>query len=132
MAEIKKKKEITKKTERKNITNGIGYVVASFNNTRITITDLAGNVIAWSTSGVQGFTGAKKSTPFAAQQTAEVAGRKAMEHGIRYLDVKLDGPGTGRESAVRALQSLGITVNSIVDITRVPHNGCRAKKPRRV
>ncbi|MDR0367208.1 MAG: 30S ribosomal protein S11 [Rickettsiales bacterium] len=121
-----------KKRERKNITNGIAYVLATFNNTRITITDTAGNVIAWSTAGANNFSGAKKSTPYAAQIVAENAGRKAMENGIRYLDVKMEGPGSGREAAVRALQGLGITINGIADITKIPHNGCRAKKPRRV
>jgi len=122
----------TKKKEKKNISNGIAYILATFNNTRITITDMQGNVISWSTAGANSFNGAKKSTPYAAQVTAENAGRKAMENGIRYLDVKLEGPGSGRESAVRTLQSLGITINGITDITKIPHNGCRAKKPRRV
>ena len=123
---------LTKKKEKKNISNGIAYVLATFNNTRITITDMQGNVISWSTAGANSFNGAKKSTPYAAQVTAENAGKKAMENGIRYLDVKLEGPGSGRESAVRTLQALGITINGITDITKIPHNGCRAKKPRRV
>ena len=121
-----------KKKEKKNISNGIAYILATFNNTRVTITDMQGNVISWSTAGANNFNGAKKSTPYAAQVTAEIAGKKAMENGIRYLDVKLEGPGSGRESAVRTLQSLGITINGITDITKIPHNGCRAKKPRRV
>ncbi len=125
-------KGLTKKKEKKNISNGIAYILATFNNTRVTITDMQGNVISWSTAGANSFNGAKKSTPYAAQVTAENAGRKAMENGIRYLDVKLEGPGSGRESAVRTLQSLGITINGITDITKIPHNGCRAKKPRRV
>lgn len=121
-----------KKKEKKNISNGIAYILATFNNTRVTITDMQGNVISWSTAGANSFNGAKKSTPYAAQVTAENAGRKAMENGIRYLDVKLEGPGSGRESAVRTLQNLGITINGITDITKIPHNGCRARKPRRV
>ena len=125
-------KGLTKKKEKKHISNGIAYILATFNNTRVTITDMQGNVISWSTAGANSFNGAKKSTPYAAQVTAENAGRKAMENGIRYLDVKLEGPGSGRESAVRTLQSLGITINGITDITKIPHNGCRAKKPRRV
>lgn len=122
----------TKKKEKKNISNGIAYILATFNNTRVTITDMQGNVISWSTAGANSFNGAKKSTPYAAQVTAENAGRKAMENGIRFLDVKLEGPGSGRESAVRTLQTLGITINGITDITKIPHNGCRARKPRRV
>ncbi|MBD5398225.1 MAG: 30S ribosomal protein S11 [Alphaproteobacteria bacterium] len=132
MAENKTSTFSTKKKEKKNISNGIAYILATFNNTRITITDMQGNVISWSTAGANSFNGAKKSTPYAAQVTAENAGRKAMENGIRYLDVKLEGPGSGREAAVRTLQTLGITINGITDITKIPHNGCRAKKPRRV
>ncbi|MDR1009166.1 MAG: 30S ribosomal protein S11 [Rickettsiales bacterium] len=131
MADIKRN-DAPKKRERKNITNGIAYILATFNNTRVTITDIAGNVIAWSTAGANNFAGAKKSTPYAAQVVAENAGKKAMENGIRYLDVKMEGPGSGREAAVRTLQNLGITINGITDITKIPHNGCRAKKPRRV
>ena len=131
MADAKKSSTLKKK-ERKNIMNGIAHVLATFNNTRVTITDMQGNVLAWSTAGANNFGGAKKSTPFAAQIVAENAGRKAMEHGIRYLDIKMEGPGSGREAAVRALQTLGITVNGITDITKIPHNGCRARKPRRV
>ena len=122
----------TKNRDKKNITSGVAHVNSTFNNIMVTITDAQGNVISWSTAGANNFNGAKKSTPYAAQVTAENAGRKAMEHGIRYLDVKLEGPGSGRESAVRTLQSLGITINGITDITKIPHNGCRAKKPRRV
>lgn len=117
---------------KKNISSGIACILATFNNTRITITDNQGNVIAWSTAGANSFNGAKKSTPYAAQVTAENVGKKAMENGIRFLDVKMAGPGSGRESAVRTLQSLGITINSITDITKIPHNGCRAKKARRI
>ena len=126
MATVKKRKE------KKSVYEGNVYIQATFNNTIVTITDLNGNALAWASSGGLGFNGAKKSTPYAAQVTAENAGRKAMENGIRYLDVKLEGPGSGRESAVRTLQSLGITINGITDITKIPHNGCRAKKPRRV
>lgn len=132
MADKKNSSFANKKKEKKNITNGIVHILATFNNTRITITDMQGNVVAWSTAGANRFSGAKKSTPYAAQMTAENAGKKAMENGIRYLDVKLEGPGSGRESAVRTLQTLGITINGIVDITKVPHNGCRAKKLRRM
>ena len=121
-----------KNSVKKNISSGIAFILATFNNTRITITDNQGNVIAWSTAGANNFNGAKKSTPYAAQITADNVGKKAMENGIRFLDIKMAGPGSGRESAVRALQSLGITINSITDITKIPHNGCRAKKPRRI
>ncbi len=121
-----------KNSVKKNISSGIAFILATFNNTRITITDNQGNVIAWSTAGTNNFNGAKKSTPYAAQITADNVGKKAMENGIRFLDIKMAGPGSGRESAVRALQSLGITINSITDITKIPHNGCRAKKPRRI
>ena len=128
MATVKTKK----KRVSKNIDKGQVHIKSSFNNTLVTFSDTEGNVISWSTAGANNFNGAKKSTPYAAQVTAENAGRKAMENGIRYLDVKLEGPGSGRESAVRTLQSLGITINGITDITKIPHNGCRAKKPRRV
>ena len=121
-----------KNSTKKNVSSGIACILATFNNTRITITDNQGNVIAWSTAGANSFNGAKKSTPYAAQVTAENVGKKAMENGIRFLDVKMEGSGSGRESAVRTLQSLGITINSITDITKIPHNGCRAKKPRRI
>jgi small subunit ribosomal protein S11 len=107
-------------------------VNASFNNTMITITDAQGNTIAWSTSGQQGFKGSRKSTPFAAQVAAEDAGRKAMDHGVKTLDVLVKGPGAGRESALRALQSVGFTIVSIKDVTPIPHNGCRPRKRRRV
>ncbi len=130
MAEKKELKK-SKRKVKKNITNGIAHVLATFNNTRITITDLQGNVIAWSTSGANSFKGAKKSTPWAAQVTAENAGRKAIEHGLKFIDIKMSGPGGGRESAVRALAGLGLQVGNITDITKVPHNGCRPKKQRR-
>jgi len=121
-----------RRRERKNISTAIAHVNASFNNTMITITDAQGNTIAWSTAGSQGFKGSRKSTPFAAQVAAEDAGRKAMEHGVKTLDVLVKGPGAGRESALRALQSVGFTIMSIKDVTPIPHNGCRPRKRRRV
>jgi len=121
-----------RRRERKNITAAVAHVNASFNNTMITITDAQGNTIAWSTAGSQGFKGSRKSTPFAAQVAAEDAGRKAMEHGVKTLDVLVKGPGAGRESALRALQSVGFTIMSIKDVTPIPHNGCRPRKRRRV
>jgi small subunit ribosomal protein S11 len=121
-----------KRRERKNITSGVAHVLSTFNNTKITITDQQGNVVAWSSSGSQGFKGSRKSTPFAAQLAAEDAGRKAQEHGMRTLEVRVKGPGAGRESALRALQSVGFAVSSIRDVTPVPHNGCRPPKRRRV
>ena len=121
-----------RRRERKNITSGIAHVNASFNNTMITITDVQGNTIAWSSSGTQGFKGSRKSTPFAAQMAAEDAGRKAMEHGMRTVEVEVRGPGSGRESALRALQAVGFAVTAIRDVTPIPHNGCRPPKRRRV
>jgi small subunit ribosomal protein S11 len=121
-----------KKKVRKNIVSGVAHVNASFNNTMVTITDAQGNTISWSSSGMMGFKGSRKSTPYAAQMTAEDAGRKAMEHGMKEVDVLVKGPGSGRESALRALQAVGFTVRSIKDITPVPHNGCRPRKRRRV
>ena len=121
-----------KKRERKNITSGVAHVNATFNNTMITITDAQGNAIAWASAGAQGFKGSRKSTPFAAQMAAEAVGRKAMEHGMRTLEVEVKGPGSGRESALRALQTVGFTVTAIRDITPVPHNGVRPPKRRRV
>ena len=121
-----------RRKERKNIIAGVAHVNASFNNTIVTITDAQGNTIAWSTAGSQGFKGSRKSTPFAAQVAAEDAGRKAMEHGVKTLDVLVKGPGAGRESALRALQSVGFTIMSIKDVTPIPHNGCRPRKRRRV
>ena len=121
-----------RRRERKNITSGVAHVNASFNNTMITITDAQGNTIAWSSSGQQGFKGSRKSTPFAAQMAAENAGRKAMEHGMRTLEIEVRGPGSGRESALRSLQSAGFTITSIRDVTPIPHNGCRPRKRRRV
>jgi small subunit ribosomal protein S11 len=121
-----------RKRERKNISSGIAHVNATFNNTMITISDVQGNTIAWSSSGAQGFKGSRKSTPYAAQVAAENCGRKAMEHGMKVLSVLVKGPGTGRESALRALQAVGFTITSIQDVTPVPHNGCRPRKRRRV
>lgn len=121
-----------RKKVRKNIADGIAHVHASFNNTIITITDRQGNALAWSTSGAQGFKGSRKSTPFAAQVAAEVAGKAAQECGIKTVEVLIKGPGPGRESSVRALNALGIKVTSISDITPIPHNGCRPPKRRRI
>ena len=121
-----------RRRERKNITSGIAHVSATFNNTKITITDVQGNAISWSSAGSQGFKGSRKSTPYAAQMAAEDAGRKAMEHGMKTLEVLVKGPGPGRESALRALQGIGFTVTSIRDVTPIPHNGCRPPKRRRV
>ena len=121
-----------RKKERKNITSGVAHVAATFNNTIITITDAQGNTIAWSSSGSKGFKGSRKSTPYAAQVAAEDAGRKAMEHGMRTLEVEVSGPGSGRESALRALQSVGFTITTIRDVTPIPHNGVRPPKRRRV
>jgi small subunit ribosomal protein S11 len=121
-----------KRREKKNITNGVAHVNSSFNNTKITITDVQGNAISWSSAGGMGFKGSRKSTPYAAQLAAEDAGRKAIEHGMKTLDVQVRGPGTGRESALRALQSVGFNITSIRDVTPIPHNGCRPRKRRRV
>jgi small subunit ribosomal protein S11 len=121
-----------KKKERKNVTNAVAHVNSTFNNTIITITDAQGNAIAWSTAGHLGFKGSRKSTPYAAQVAAEDVGRKAKEHGVKTIEVLVKGPGSGRESALRGLQSAGFNITSIVDITPVPHNGCRPRKRRRV
>jgi len=121
-----------KRKERKNITNGVAHVNSTFNNTIITITDAQGNAIAWSTAGVMGFKGSRKSTPYAAQMAAEDAGKKAQEHGMKTLEVEVKGPGSGRESALRALQAIGFTITTIRDVTPIPHNGCRPPKRRRV
>jgi small subunit ribosomal protein S11 len=121
-----------KKTKTRNVPSGIAFIQATFNNTVITITDPQGNVISWSSAGCQGFKGSRKSTPFAAQVAASAAAESAMEQGMRSAQVLLNGPGSGRESALRALQSSGITVTAIKDITPIPHNGCRPKKRRRV
>lgn len=121
-----------KRRERKNISSGVAHVNATFNNTMITIADAQGNAISWSSAGTMGFKGSRKSTPYAAQVAAEDAGRKAQEHGMSTLDVEVNGPGSGRESALRALQAIGFTITAIRDVTPIPHNGCRPPKRRRV
>jgi small subunit ribosomal protein S11 len=120
------------KKERKNISTGVAHIQASFNNTIVTITDLNGNVLCWSSSGNQGFKGSRKSTPFASQMASENAAKKAMDHGMRNVEVRINGPGAGRESAIRALQSAGLDITAIRDVTPIPHNGCRPPKRRRV
>ncbi len=127
-------KEATRvrRRERKNITSGVAHVNATFNNTMITITDAQGNAIAWASAGNVGFKGSRKSTPFAAQLAAEACARRAMEHGVRKVDVLVKGPGSGRETAIRSLMAAGIEVSGIKDVTPIPHNGCRPKKRRRV
>jgi small subunit ribosomal protein S11 len=127
-----KPKTKAKRKEKKNIVAGVVHVNSTFNNTLVTITDKQGNVVSWSSAGMMGFKGSRKSTPFAAQIAAEDAGRKAQEHGLKELDVRLNGPGSGRESAVRGLSSLEFKITSITDITPIPHNGCRPRKRRRV
>ncbi len=129
MAEDSKR---VKKRNKKNITSGVAHVNSTFNNTMITIADEKGNTISWSSAGLMGFKGSRKSTPYAAQMAAEDAGSKALEHGVKTLKVEIQGPGSGRESALRALQSTGFTITSIKDVTSVPHNGCRPPKRRRV
>ena len=121
-----------RRRERKNISAGVAHVNSTFNNTMITITDAQGNAISWSSAGAQGFKGSRKSTPYAAQIAAEDAAKKAQEHGMKSLEVEVRGPGSGRESALRALQAAGFTITSIRDVTTIPHNGCRARKRRRV
>ncbi|MDX6805133.1 30S ribosomal protein S11 [Terrihabitans rhizophilus] len=121
-----------RRRERKNIVSGVAHVNATFNNTMITITDVQGNTVSWSSAGTMGFKGSRKSTPFAAQMAAEDAAKKAAEHGMRTLEVEVRGPGSGRESALRALQAAGFAVTSIRDVTPIPHNGCRPRKRRRV
>ncbi len=121
-----------KKKERKNILNGDAHIRSTFNNTIITITDTAGNAIAWASAGSQGFKGSRKSTPFAAQVAAETAAKKAMEHGLQNIEVYVKGPGSGREAALRALQAVGFNIILIKDVTAIPHNGCRPPKRRRV
>ena len=125
-------KRVRKKVEKKNVPNGIAHIQATFNNTIVTITDVTGNVISWCTSGSKGFKGSRKSTPFAAQVAAEDAARKAQEHGLRSVEVWVKGPGSGRESALRALQAVGLTITMIKDVTPIPHTGCRPPKRRRV
>jgi len=122
----------TKKRVKKNVPNGIAHIQATFNNTIVTITDVTGNVVSWSSAGGRGFKGSRKSTPFAAQLAAEDAAKKAMEHGMKSIDVYVKGPGAGRESALRSLQAAGLKVNLIKDVTPIPHNGCRPPKRRRV
>lgn len=129
---VKAVRKTGKKKEKKNITDGVAHIQSTFNNTIITITDLSGNVISWSTAGLQGFKGSRKSTPFAAQMAAEDAVRKAKEQGMRRVQVYIKGPGAGRESALRSLQLAGLVVTMIRDVTPVPHNGCRPPKRRRV
>ena len=132
MADKKKTKQKTKQKIKKNITNGIAHIISSFNNTIVTISDQAGNTLAWSSAGLKGFKGSRKSTPFAAQIAAEDAGNKAKEFGVSTLSVEVSGPGSGRESALRSLQSVGYTITSIKDVTPIPHNGCRPRNRRRV
>ena len=121
-----------KKKERKNILNGVAHIRSTFNNTIVTITDTSGNAISWASAGSQGFKGSRKSTPFAAQIAAEIAGKKAMEHGLQNIEVYVKGPGSGREAALRALQAAGFNITVIKDVTPIPHNGCRPPKRRRV
>ncbi len=132
MADKKKTKQKTKQKIKKNITNGIAHIISSFNNTIVTISDQAGNTLAWSSAGLKGFKGSRKSTPFAAQIAAEDAGNKAKEFGVNTLSVEVSGPGSGRESVLRSLQSVGYTITSIKDVTPIPHNGCRPRNRRRV
>ncbi len=126
------KRTVRKSKEKKNITNGVAHIQATFNNTIITITDVNGNVISWSTCGAKAFKGSRKSTPFAAQVAAEEAAKKAQEHGLRNVEVHVKGPGSGRESALRALSNAGLNITVIKDVTPIPHNGCRPPKRRRV
>jgi len=121
-----------RRRERKNISSGVAHVNSTFNNTMITISDAQGNAVSWCSAGAMGFKGSRKSTPYAAQVAAEEAGKKAMDHGMKTLEVNVKGPGSGRESALRALQSIGFTITSIRDVTPIPHNGCRPPKRRRV
>lgn len=129
---IKKQKARVKRRERKNIEKGQAHIVSSFNNTMVTLSDLNGNVISWASAGQLGFRGSRKSTPFAAQQAAEEAAKKAMEYGLKVVEVYVKGPGSGREAAIRSLQATGLEVSLIKDVTPIPHNGCRPPKRRRV
>jgi small subunit ribosomal protein S11 len=129
---VKKKVTRTKKRERKNIERGVAHIKSTFNNTFISITDVDGNAISWSSAGNVGYKGSRKSTPFAAQLAAEAAAKVAMEHGMRQVEVYVKGPGAGREAAIRSLQATGLEVNAIKDVTPIPHNGCRPPKRRRV
>lgn len=128
----KSKKFKSRKKIIRNVTEGIAHILATFNNTIVTITDRTGNVVAWASCGSSGFSGSKKSTPFAAQVTSEAAAKKAMEHGMKTVEVFVKGPGSGRESAIRALQATGLSISVIRDVTPIPHNGCRPPKRRRV
>ena len=132
MAKQKKKTTRTRRRERKNVAVGQAHIQSTFNNTIISITDLQGNVISWGSSGAQGFKGSRKSTPFAAQVTAEATARRAIDHGMRSIEVFVRGPGSGREAAIRSLQAAGLEVSAINDVTPIPHNGCRPPKRRRV
>ena len=132
MAKVTTKRRTGKKRERKNIEKGTAHIRSTFNNTLVTITDVAGNAISWASAGGLGFRGSKKSTPFAAQMAAETASKAAMEHGLRTVEVYVKGPGSGREAAIRALQAAGLEVTMIRDVTPIPHNGCRPPKRRRV
>ena len=132
MAKVAAKKVVKRRKERKNVEKGAVHIRSSFNNTMVTITDMNGNALSWASSGGLGFRGSKKSTPFAAQSAAETAAKAAMEHGLKTVEVFVKGPGQGRESAIRALQSAGLEVNMIKDVTPIPHNGCRPPKRRRV
>ena len=129
---IKKQKARVKRRERKNIEKGQAHIVSPFNNTMVTLSDLNGNVISWASAGQLGFRGSRKSTPFAAQQAAEEAAKKAMEHGLKVVEVYVKGPGSGRDAAIRSLQATGLEVSLIKDVTPIPHNGCRPPKRRRV
>jgi len=132
MGKTKKKVVRTRRRERKNVTVGQAHIQSTFNNTIVAITDPTGNLIAWGSAGAQGFKGSRKSTPFAAQVTAEATARKAMDHGMRSIEVFVRGPGAGREAAIRSLQATGLEVSAITDVTPIPHNGCRPPKRRRV
>ena len=132
LAEDPNAKKIIKAKHAKNIAAGVAHILATFNNTQVTITDMHGNLLGWSTAGKVGFKGSRKSTAFAAQQVAQDAARQAMSHGMREVEVRVKGPGSGRESAIRALQAIGLEINLIKDVTPVPHNGCRPRKKRRV
>ncbi len=132
MANVAAKKVVKKRRERKNIEKGAVHINATFNNTIITVTDVAGNAISWASAGELGFKGSRKSTPFAAQSAAEQAAKAAMEHGLKSVEVYVKGPGTGRESAIRAMETVGLQVTMIKDVTPIPHNGCRPPKRRRV
>lgn len=127
-----KRKQKTKKKVKKNVPKGIAHIQATFNNTLISISDMDGNTVAWSSAGARGFKGSRKGTPFAAQIAAQEAAQKARDHGMKKVEVRVKGPGSGRESAIRALQSAGLDVIAIRDVTPIPHNGCRARKRRRV